>query len=346
MKTKSYNEDKVIKTILDKISLIYSHELSCKMLSKKDDNIEMCNNNIQFFEPEQTKNHEEEFTFTNLLCDDYHYEICSINNIDNKYTNDNKIINEFKPTNEIKLNVYYDDETKGYDINEQLINDIKQYASKIKCKDFYGKGTIDDYSELFKAVSNIANDYKEIELDIGSEEFNEFSKTTEEMINLFETFSTKLHNINVINDTNFLITISNALEKMCKLSESFIKFKKTILSVSDTKITKNMCETTQILSNVMVDITCAINYISHFVNPTDSSLINSELKIDEKNDIKKAVNIINNLNVNYNSSKNKMENDENIKDIMNYSKSIKNSSKVLKKASEIFKNKINSYNFE
>jgi hypothetical protein len=41
--------------------------------------------------------------------------------------------------------------------NAILLNQIKDYASKIQCSDFHGKGTIDDYTELSKAASKIAN---------------------------------------------------------------------------------------------------------------------------------------------------------------------------------------------
>jgi hypothetical protein len=41
--------------------------------------------------------------------------------------------------------------------NEDILNQIKACAIEIKCEDFHGKGSIDDYAELFMAASQIAN---------------------------------------------------------------------------------------------------------------------------------------------------------------------------------------------
>ena len=43
------------------------------------------------------------------------------------------------------------------DDNEDILNQIKACAIEIKCEDFHGKGSIDDYADLFAAASQIAN---------------------------------------------------------------------------------------------------------------------------------------------------------------------------------------------
>ena len=78
--------------------------------------------------------------------------------------------------------------------NNALMNQIKDYASKINCSDFHGKGTIEDYSELFKAASKIANESKQIQLDVDVDGFNEFSQAAEDLSNLFESFTIRLLN--------------------------------------------------------------------------------------------------------------------------------------------------------
>jgi hypothetical protein len=291
---------------IDEDNKILSHDLSCK-------------NNETIVEE------------NNLCYDDCHYEICSI---------------DYKETNTKKIKFTYE-ETNEYDINNKLLDEIREYAAKINYKDFHGKGTIEDYSKLFEAVSKMANDYKKAELDFETEGFNDFSHTAEEMINVFELYSKKIQNINIINDTHFLISISNSLEKMIKLSDAFIKFNKTVLSISDIHIPEKVCETTQILSDAMVDITCAVNYISHFINPNNinNPLLYSELNKEDKNTIDNAVNIITNMNLNYNDIKNRLENEQVCKDIIKYNKSIRKSSDILKNATTNFKNKINNYTF-
>lgn len=282
----------------------------------------------------------DEFTKENkLYYDDCHYEICVINNTDSNMDIENDNIKEIKFTYE------YNDESNDYDMNKQLINEIREYATKINRKDFYENGTINDYLNLFESVSNMANEYKQLDLNFEIDGFNEFSNAADQIIILFESFSTKLQNINIINDTTFLISISRALEKMCKLSETFIMFKKTILSMGDIQIPKTVCDTTEILSNVMVDATCAVNYISHFIDPSNNQLLNSELKTEDKIAIENAINIVNNINTDMDCCyiKNKLERDDVFKSIVKYNNSIKKSSTILKNATNIFKNKINKY---
>jgi hypothetical protein len=181
--------------------------------------------------------------------------------------------------------------------NSVLINEITLYASKIQCSDFHGKGTIDDYAELFRAASKIANETKQIELDVDIEGFNEISQAADDLSKLFQNFTVKLQNVNIINDTTFLTAVVNALKKLWELSEIFGEFKDTILATTTIQIPKSIHDTSQILHGVMDEIDCAMNYITHFVTPGTEVLPNAELSADEKNIITNAVSTIENWNV-------------------------------------------------
>jgi hypothetical protein len=86
------------------------------------------------------------------------------------------------------------------DHNEDILNQIKACAIEIKCEDFHGKGSIDDYAELFSAASQIANQTNTIALDINIEGFNEFASAADELSALFQNFTTKLQKVNIINE--------------------------------------------------------------------------------------------------------------------------------------------------
>jgi hypothetical protein len=73
----------------------------------------------------------------------------------------------------------YNDEIDP-EVNE-IIEEISQYASKINCTDFQGKGTIDDYAELFKAASNLAQETKQISLQIDISGLSEFGNAADEL---------------------------------------------------------------------------------------------------------------------------------------------------------------------
>jgi hypothetical protein len=237
------------------------------------------------------------------------------------------------------VNVYDDESTNSF-----LMNQIKDYASKINCSDFHGKGTIDDYSELFKAASKIANESKQIQLDVDVDGFNEFSQAAEELSKLFESFTIRLQNINIINDSVFLSSVVSALEKIWLLSENFGKFKETILATTTIQFPKTSHETAVILGNVMDEINCAMNYITNFANPSDTPPIDSQLSNEEKNIISKAIETIDNWNVVCEHGVTiAMNNNNDIQAIKDYNNSLKNSSSVLKNSITNLRAKLNGY---
>ena len=191
----------------------------------------------------------------------------------------------------------YDNTSDTTSENSIVMNQIIEYASKIKCADFHGKGTIDDYSELFKAAAKIATETKQIQLDVDIDGFNEFGQAADELANLFTTFTLRLQNVNIINDITFLRAVSNALEKISNLSDIFGKFKQTILTTSSIQLPKSSHDTKIILDTVMAEINCAMKYITNFVDVTDETLFDYQLSPQEKNIISKAVDTIDNWNI-------------------------------------------------
>jgi len=182
-------------------------------------------------------------------------------------------------------------------ISAQLLNQIRIYAQEIQCSDFQGKGTLDDYNELFIAASKIANETKQITLSVDTAGFENFADAADELAALFESFITKLSNINIISDIGFLTTVSNALERIVNLSNTFGRFKQTIIATAQIQIPKSALDTNVLLQDVESQLSCAMNYIGYFVDPTGASGIvqsNAQLSSDEKHIISKAVTAIDN----------------------------------------------------
>ena len=180
-----------------------------------------------------------------------------------------------------------------------LLNEIKSYAQQISCSDFQGKGTIDDYNQLFIAASKIANDTKQMNLDIDTQGFSEFANAADELAGLFNGFIIRLQNVNIINDESFLLSILDALKKIVNLSNVFGKFKETILATTQIQIPKSALETANILTDVTNQINCAMGYISYFIDSnntleTPEKQNKAQLSTDEQNIISKAVSTIEN----------------------------------------------------
>ena len=226
-----------------------------------------------------------------------------------------------------------------------LLNQIKLYAADINCSDFHGKGTIDDYAVLFQAAGRIANESKHMELNIDIEGFSEFGKAADDLSNLFESFITKLQNVNIITDIGFLNTISIALGKIVNLSKIFGKFKETIFTTTTIQVPKSAHDTKVVLQGVMDEVNCAMQYINYFVSPVDASLNGAQLSDIEKNIIAKSIDTIDSWNVLCEQGVSiAMASDPDVQYIQQASSQLKNTTFNLKTVTNTLKNKLASFN--
>lgn len=177
-----------------------------------------------------------------------------------------------------------------------LLTEIREYAGKIQCTDFHGKGTIEDYTVLFESASRIANETKQMKLDIEVEGFTEFGKAADELSNLFTSFIVKLQTVNIIDDTAFLASILDALKKIFNLSEVFGRFKQTILATATIQMPKTAHDTKVILESVVDELSCAMNYINYFVSASGPAPVDSQLSSTEQAIINTAVSTIDSWN--------------------------------------------------
>ena len=183
----------------------------------------------------------------------------------------------------------YDDSTT----TGQLVSQISEYASKIKCSEFHGKGNIDDYNELFVAAAAIANETKQMTLDVDIEGFADFGKAADDLSALFTSFTKKLQNVNIIDDSAFLRAVLNALIKIDNLSNVFGRFKETILITSTVRIPQSSNIVANLLNNVMGEVNCAMGYINNFVT-VNPNLPQGQLSNIDKNIISQATHTIEN----------------------------------------------------
>ena len=83
-------------------------------------------------------------------------------------------------------------------------------------------------------ASFIANESKQIILDVDIEGFNKFCSA------VFNNYIIKLQNISIISDLTFLTSIALSLKKIVNLLNTFGRFKETILVTSTIKIPKSI----------------------------------------------------------------------------------------------------------
>lgn len=242
----------------------------------------------------------------------------------------------------------YDDLSGSNTEQAVLLDQIKHYAVELKCSDFHGKGSIDDYSELFAAAARIATESKQMELDVDIDGFNEFAQAADELSALFNGFIIKLQNVSIITDINFLTAISNALGRIVNLSETFGRFKQTIFSTSAIQLPKSAHEAKVAIAGVMDEINCAMQYMNYFVSPEENpTLVDAELSAVEKNIIAKSVQTIDNWNnlCEFGVSI-AMSDNADIQYIHHASEDLKQTTITLRGVSNKLKSKLSSFNLQ
>lgn len=255
--------------------------------------------------------------------------------IDNSYNFD-----DINISNEIRVHSY-DDVTDITSLNSILMDEIKMYAEKIQCSDFQGKGTIEDYKELFKVASKLANDTKQITLDVDIEGFNDLANAADELSSLFSDMTIKLQNINIIDDTCFLKSVANAMQKLYNLSEVFGKFKETILTTTTIQMPHSTHETQVAIEKVVSQINCAMKYIQYFVSPGEQVIPSAELSQEEKASIHNAIETIDSWSVICNHGvRIAMANNKDIQYMQETSHELKQTASILKKCVDELRTKL------
>jgi len=238
---------------------------------------------------------------------------------------------------------YYDDSADTG--KSSLIAQIQTYANEIQCSNFHGKGTIDDYSELFKAAAKIANESSQMQLDVDIEGFNQFASAADDLSALFTSFVVKLENVSIIDDTVFLTAVANALGKISNLSKVFGKFKETILATSTVELPKSAHDAKILLQNVVGQVNCAMTYITHFVDSTIPAPDAAKLSVEEQNIISGAVATIDNWNVLCDQGVSiAMANNPDIQYISEASNQLKQKAQTLSNVTSLLKSKLSAFN--
>lgn len=237
---------------------------------------------------------------------------------------------------------YYDDTADSG--KAAIIAQIQSYASQIQCSDFHGKGSIDDYAQLFQAAAQIANESSQMQLDVDIEGFNEFASAADDLSALFNSFIVKLENVSIIDDTAFLTAVANALGKITNLSNVFGKFKETILATSTIHLPKSAHDTKVLLQGVVSQVNCAMTYITHFVDSSVPAPATANLSAEEQGIISGAVQTINNWNILCDQGVSiAMANNPDIQYITSASEQLKLKTQTLKNATNLLKSKLDAF---
>jgi hypothetical protein len=130
------------------------------------------------------------------------------------------------------------------------------------------------------------------------------------------------------------------------LSKIFGKFKETILATTSVQVPKSAHDTKVILSGVMDEINCAMQYIGHFVDASFDAPSDCNLSQTEQNIIEKAVETIDNWNILCDQGVSvSLQNNPDIQFITKASTELIQTTNVLNNATKKLKSKLAHYNF-
>jgi len=243
------------------------------------------------------------------------------------------------------VEIGYDNTVDPNSPQSLALAEIRDYAGKINCTDFQGKGTIDDYSQLFQAASKIANDVTQIKLDVEVDGFNEFGAAADELSKLFNSFIVKLQTVSIIDDIEFLRSIAAALRKIWNLSEVFGRFKETILATATVKVPQSSHDARLLVSTIMSEVGCAMTYVNHFVNPLSPAPVAAMLTENERHVINKAVDTIDSWGVLCEQGITiAMSNNPDVQYFSSASSQLKTNASFLKNNTSTLRGKLASYN--
>ena len=202
-----------------------------------------------------------------------------------------------KPNLEPPVSVAITNETAIYEnkVSNLLYAEIKRYAHQIRCSDFQGKGTIENYHELFQAAANIASESKRVQLNVEMDGFVSAGQAADDLSLLFAGLIKQLIDVNVIHDTVFLGVVASALKKIANLSDVFGLFRETVVTTNTLFLPATTHSTACLLQNVMSEMNSAVHCIEHFVTG-EGGTPEASLSDTDQGAVAKAVVTINNWN--------------------------------------------------
>jgi hypothetical protein len=135
----------------------------------------------------------------------------------------------------------------------------------------------------------------------------------------------------------------SALQKIVRLSNTFGKFKKTIVGTTTVELSTSVGETKRALEAVSGEVQCAMKYIQHFVNPTEN-LEKAKLNDIDRNVIQRATTTIEAWSQIYeNGVSVAMNQNEDIQYIHQANGLFKDQAVVLRQSSSQLRNKYSRY---
>lgn len=180
---------------------------------------------------------------------------------------------------------------QGSEDSKSLVLEIQKLQEKIKCSRFQGKGTMDDYANVFKKIQQYfaAVGDSNVEITIDTENLDNFAEQAKIFSEMFEEILIKFNKVSSVDDSVVLKKIRDDMVTITKMYENIDKFKAIVTGTSSLQIPQTIIDCTEVLNNINSDIACSLSYINYFV---DSSAPMNELQLQRSQlsgDDKKAL---------------------------------------------------------
>jgi len=168
--------------------------------------------------------------------------------------------------------------------SKKILCEIDGYIDNIRCDKLTGKGSIDDYKNLFQRVFEYSDELttQKISLDMDMKKLDKFADSAEQLTKTISDLTIRLKSIVAVNDIKFLNDFRDKVQKISKLYETIDEFQTTIIESSELYIPTTLEQINKKLRKITEEIDSSMVYLDNFTGIIGDNIIPKNALISDK----------------------------------------------------------------
>lgn len=159
--------------------------------------------------------------------------------------------------------------TSDIDISEEaqaVLKDIESYSEDIKAENFAGKGSLEDYQELFQKVCKYSQDLKDtnIDLTIDMDKLSDFAESAKALTGFIGSLTLSLRRVVTVSDITFLKDFKEKIYNISLLYKTIGDFQTTIIATANLKVPGSVSKILALLQKITSQINNTMTYMDYF----------------------------------------------------------------------------------
>jgi hypothetical protein len=177
----------------------------------------------------------------------------------------------------------------------ELLRQIQELQTGIKCSDMQHIGSLGDYLTLFQTTQEYINNVgdKSIDLVIDTSVLDAFAEQADIYSKMFVEVTKQFQEISTVDDTSVLTKMLADMQKISEMYKNIQKFHASITGVNYLQLPTSIQTSSEILQSVISSIECSMPYINYFADNTTTltpeQLENATMSSSQRSQIDVAV---------------------------------------------------------